>query len=209
VDELNTAINDYWTKWQALVATCTNQAFFNDLMPTAIGWKTENLTEFDQRFVALRDLSDQIHLGWINERWVATFHLRGDALAQGITIVKLMQRRPGSTDAIGLDHVDFYVNPAIAPAVEMVSAEPNLKWSEEHNGDCSKWISVWFADTEAKLRSDTVVEVCIQEMEAIDKAVLDGVVPSNDNTSKGGSALGLAANPAAPVPNVAPETDIE
>lgn len=46
----------------------------------------------------------------------------------------------------------------------VLAAEPNLKWTEEKNGEHCKWLSLWFDSAEAKLRSDTVLDVCAAEM---------------------------------------------
>jgi hypothetical protein len=36
-------------------------------------------------------------------------------------------------------------------------SKPDLKWSEEKNGDHCKWLSIWLDGAEAKLRRDTVL----------------------------------------------------
>lgn len=170
-DKINQAIDAYQKKWQALVATRKQVEFFKQLKPTAIGWKTEDFPEFQQQFHELRDACDQIHLGWLNERWLATMHLRQEKLALGVEIVKLMQRRPTSKDAIGLDHVDFLI-PAGMDAKTVLAKEPDLKWSEESNGEFCQWISIWFDGTEAKLRVNTTIDVAIAELQAINQKVV-------------------------------------
>ena len=163
LEELAKAIEAYQAKWQQLIQSRNNKTFFEALKPTAVAWKVEDQADFDTRFKALRDLSDQIHMGWINERWLATLHLRDEALPESIRIVKLMQRRPGSSDPVGLDHLDFLISvPDDAKAV--LSSEQDLKWSEEKNGEHCKWLSIWLAGTEAKLRRDTVLQVCADEL---------------------------------------------
>lgn len=163
VDELNEAIGDYRSKWQVLLDGRQDKVFFGDLRPTSVGWKVVDMADFEARFAELRDHCDQIHFGWINERWLATLHLKNDTLTWGIKVVKLMQRRPGSTDATGLDHVDLLL-PKDVDAKAKLQEEQELRWNEEFNGDHCKWISIWFDGTEAKLRSDTVLQVCADEM---------------------------------------------
>jgi hypothetical protein len=172
IDELTRSMGAYDVKWQALIADRANREFFESLLGTAVGWKAIDQADFDTRFAELRDLSDQVHLGWVNERWLATFHLKDATLPMGITLVKLMQRRPGSNDATGLDHVDFRFKKSDVGLKDILSEEPSLKWDEETNGEHCKWISVWFAGGEAKIRSDTVLDVCAAEMKDLEHKIL-------------------------------------
>jgi len=175
LDELKTAIDAYWGKWQTLVGERSDKPFFEGLRPTSVAWKTTDLADFDQRFTDLRDHTDQIHFGWVNERWLVTLYLKDEAtLPWNIRVIKLMQRRPGSTDAVGLDHVDFWFDPEKFNAKQVVEKETALKWTEEKNGEHCKWISLWFAGTEAKLRSNTVLQVCADEMLEYQTKLMEG-----------------------------------
>ncbi|HSW75081.1 MAG TPA: hypothetical protein VLG16_04410 [Candidatus Saccharimonadales bacterium] len=153
-------VENYMQKWQKLVAGTAAASTFQGYKPTAIGWKVEDLKEFNQMCETLRDQSEQVHYGWVNERWLATFYLR-EPLPNNVRLVKIMQRRPGSQDAVGLDHVDFLV-PSLEDVRQLLQKE-NLKFNDEQNGIC-KWVSIWFDDTEAKLRTKTVLQVCAEEM---------------------------------------------
>lgn len=163
IDELNAALQEYAEKWHKIADNAQDKAFFNSLRPTAVGWKAEDLTDFIARFDELQADCDQVHIGWVNDRWLATMHLKDGTLYDGITLIKLMQRRPESSDATGLDHVDFFLL-ADDDAKAVLGTEPQLTWTEEKNGDICKWISLWFEGTEAKLRSDTVLQVVADEM---------------------------------------------
>lgn len=171
LEEINTAVDVYMAKWKKVTESRRNKAFFEKLRPTAIGWKTDDSSDFQGRFHELRDQCDQIHLGWLNERWLATMHLREEKAALDVTIIKLMQRRPNSKDPIGLDHVDFLI-PQGMDAKTVLAAEPNLKWSEEANGEFCNWISIWFEGTEAKLRTNTTIDVAIAELQDVNKKIL-------------------------------------
>jgi len=168
VEELNKAIEVYMQKWQAFISERQNATFFKDLRPTAIGWKVQDLDEFNRRFEEMRGLSTKLDLTWMNERWISEGCLK-TPLAHNISIIKLMQRRPNSTDAIGLDHIDFY-SPAAAGAEALLDKE-GLKWTHEQNGICT-WTSIWFAGTEAKLRTDTVLTVLADEYKQAEQHVL-------------------------------------
>jgi hypothetical protein len=76
LEELNAEINNYLFHWKQLAASRHNRGFFDTLLPTALGWKTADPAEFDKRFAVLRAHSTQVHLGWVNKRWIATFLLR-------------------------------------------------------------------------------------------------------------------------------------
>ncbi|HSX07643.1 MAG TPA: hypothetical protein VLG11_02010 [Candidatus Saccharimonadales bacterium] len=171
IDELNTALGDYRKKWQALIKTRQNKQFFEGLKPTAIGWKTTDRAEYDRLCAELHDLAGHIVETWMNGRWTAKFHLRDSKLTgfgSDIEIIKIMQRRPGSTDAVGLDHVDFY-SEEVADAEQILQDEPDLKWTNETNDIIAGygWISLWFNGTEAKLKSDTVLDIIRAELQEV------------------------------------------
>ncbi len=170
IDELCHAMEVYHGKWHAFIGERNNKDFFEGLKPTAVAWKVLNRAEFDDRVTSLRELSSQIHFGWVNERWLVTFYLKEECLSGNVRIIKLMERRPGSTDPIGLDHVDFLLPKGDAKPI--LSKEKDIRWTEEKNGDHCEWLSVWFDGTEAKLRSDTVLQVCSDELIDAQKRLL-------------------------------------
>lgn len=156
-DEINSALNEYFGKWSSLVGTRKNRDLFERLKPTAVGWKVGDLAEYDRLLAEWRDACDLIVMDWMNERWIAELHLKDASLNGGIEIIKLMQRRPDSTDKTGLDHVDF-MDMEETNTKTILAEESDLRWTEEKNGIC-EWTSIWFDDTEAKLRIGTVLDV--------------------------------------------------
>lgn len=168
IDDFNLAIKNYQKKWQFLTAGRKNQAFFEALKPTAVCWKTDDLADLDRRVMGLRTHADIVNYAWINGRWVVVAVLR-EPLEWGIRIAKIYQRRPDSTDALGLDHVDFY---ASSIDEDLLAGEPNLKWSHESNSELSQWISLWFDDTEAKLRDNTTLDVIIAEFKQANEQIV-------------------------------------
>ncbi len=162
VDELQQRTQTFLDKWQKFAEARSDSAYFTSLKPTAVGWKCTDRDELMRYFAEVRDLCEQIHFGWVNERWIISAYLKDSTLPAGIKIVKLMERRPGSTDLVGLDHVDFY---SLTDDVKRhMEQETGIKWTEEFNGEHCKWISVWTDAGEAKLRNDTVLKVCAEEM---------------------------------------------
>jgi hypothetical protein len=173
LDKLNEALQDYDQKWQKLIAGRTDHAFFEALKPTAVGWKTTDRAEYDRLLAELHDQADNVAEIWMNGRWVAKLHLKDVRLTNGVEIVKIMQRRPGSTDAVGLDHVDFY-GPEVAQMERILTSEPGLKWSRENNDILAgyDWLSIWFDGTEAKLKHETVLQIVRAELAELDKRIL-------------------------------------
>lgn len=167
IDDFNLSIKDYVAKWQDFISQRSNKPFFEDLKITAACWKADDLADHDRRVNELRDLAEHIHSAWLNGRWLTTIYLR-EPLEQGIKIAKIYQKRPNSSDPSGLDHLDFY-----APQIDetVLSAEPNLKWSHESNNEFCNWISIWFNDTEAKLRTNTTLDTCAAELTHASKEV--------------------------------------
>lgn len=170
IDELRTAITTYKTAWGELVAERANMPFFESLKPTAVAWKTEDLADYDAHMEELRDMCDQMFIAWMNGRWIAKLHLKEELLPWNLRIIKLMQRRPGSTDKVGLDHVDFYTPEGRGKIESVLQAEPDLTWNYEKNN--AEWHSVWFAGGEAKIRDDTICKVCADELLETEKAIL-------------------------------------
>lgn len=171
LEEINTALDIYLAKWQKFAAARKNKALFESLHPAAVGWKVADFGEFQRRLHELCQACDQIHMGVLNDRWIATLHLRDQKLGLGIELIKLMQLRPGSKDALGLDHLDFLL-PAGTDTKSVLTQEQGLKWTDEKNGLC-KWTSIWFDNTEAKLRADTTFDVCAAELTAVSKKIKD------------------------------------
>jgi hypothetical protein len=162
LEELSHDLEEYHQTWHELVATRQDRVFFESLIPTAVAWKVFDRAELDRCVMNIRSQCDQLHFGWVNDRWLVTLHLMSEALPGNIRIIKLMERRPGSSDPVGLDHIDFLVPNGDAKTV--LAKEPNLTWSEESNGNHCKWLSLWLDGTEAKLRTDTVLQVCADEL---------------------------------------------
>lgn len=167
INELTKALETYQKTWRSLVDKRTDKPFFESLKPTAVAWKTEDLVDYDAKMAELRDLCDYIFVVWMNGRWIAKLHLRDKTLPMNLHIIKLMQRRPNSTDAVGLDHVDFYTPEAIEP---ILKEESDLKWNYEKNN--AEWYSVWSDAGEAKLRNDTICKVCADELLELEKEIL-------------------------------------
>ena len=169
IDTINQALAEYFANWKTLA---NEQNDFNAFLPTAAGWKVADESEYQEAYKALRPLCDRIIETWMNGRWIAKMHLKDSSVEGGVTIIKVMQRRPDSDDALGLDHVDFMTNDVKAVETYLQS-QHDVRWSWESNDviEGYDWISIWFCDTEAKIKPDTVVDIIIKELEEVNESI--------------------------------------
>lgn len=171
-DQVNAAIDEYLGKWNELISVRKdpkNKEFFERLKPTSVGWKVTDLAEFDRLLNQWRDACDQVYIQRLNDRWVSTLHLKDTKLHGDIEIIKLMQRRQDRTDVGGLDHLDF-MDMEETNTKAILAEESDLKWTDEKNGLCV-WTSIWFANTEAKLRQGTIIDIAIKELQAVNNTI--------------------------------------
>lgn len=166
IERINGAIDTYQEQWNAMLDGCNDRTFFDSLTPTSLGWKVGDEADYRHACAQLMSKSDQIVETRMNDRLIAKIHLGDVALSGGIEIVKVMQRRPGSKDATGLDHIDFY-HPDMAAAEMALSSEPHLRYSQERNDiiEGYPWLSVWFGNSrEAKIKNYTVLDIVQAEL---------------------------------------------
>ena len=174
IDEINKALEVYEQNWQSLISVRHERQFFASLLPTAVGWKVADRSAYDACLAELHDSADTIIQTWMNGRWIAILHLKDGMLANGVSIVKIMERRPNSVDALGLDHVDFYTA-TMQKAESVLNGEEALQWSRESNDVLTgySWLSVWFDGSEAKLKDDTVLDTIQRELHELSQKIID------------------------------------
>lgn len=174
IEELQTELRAYNARWDTLVGARNEQPFFKAMRPVAVGWKVADPAQYERWRLELHAHSVQIVETWMNGRWIAKCLLRDPALLGGIAIVKIMQRRPASKDAVGLDHVDFYCNEPPADIEMALKAETDLQWTRESNDsiDNYEWLSLWFDGTEAKLKNYTVLDILMAEFAQSNRAII-------------------------------------
>jgi len=184
LDQLNQALEDYFGKWRELIANRKdekNKEFFDRLKPVTVGWKVADLDDYNRVLGELRGASDQIVEKWMNDRWIAYLHLKDAAVSGGIEVVEILQRRPGREDKLGLDFVDFFCTETTNARV-ILQEETDIKWTDEKNGGV-EWVSLWFSDTEAKLKTSTPFDIAQEELREISNKIRGQrfAVGHNDN----------------------------
>ncbi len=173
-EDIQTAAEQYNAKWRAFVAERKDRQFFEELQPVAVGWKVATYDEYKVACDELQTKADLVIHTWMNCRWIAKVHLKDDMLGGGIQIIKIMQRRPESADALGLDHFDFY-SPRADESETVLANEQNVQWTIESNDviENYNWVSIWFGGTEAKLKNYTVLSTISRELIDLEKLIAD------------------------------------
>lgn len=170
IDSINVKLVKYLARWQEFEKSLINAGLDGPLKPTAIGWKVANRKNFDIAHTELMAISEQCHVGTVDNRLIGSYVLK-TPLA-GVPIIKLMQLRPGSQDPTGMDHMDFYVEDLkeAKKALEDINAD----WKEESN-EVHSWLSVRFGKDlkyEAKFVDHLVLGAAIKELQlSIDKII--------------------------------------
>src|SRR5665213_3361239 len=98
--QLDTALAEYHQAWAIYVAEHPS-AVFETAKATTLSLK---LADKASLFKILKDNIaeiEQVHIGTVNERYIASAALFHDFA--GLPILKLLERRPGSDDPLGLD----------------------------------------------------------------------------------------------------------
>jgi hypothetical protein len=107
-------------------------------------------------------LVSQCHIGFVDKRYIASVVFK-EPIYKNIYVLKLMQRRPKSSDPVGLDHIDFMVN-NLGVFEDELKKKQVPKWSHEAN-EVHGWISVWFDGSELKFKDHIVVDVGVKELQ--------------------------------------------
>lgn len=150
--------------WRAYEKDLIKQGLAGPLKAMAVGWKVADLKSFKAVFSDLLDISEQAHVGSVNERFIGSFVLKEPLNSDEISVIKILQRRPGSEDPLGLDHIDFLAEDIAGAKKVLDTAKANY---EEQSNDAHNWLSVRFGEVleyEAKLVDHTVLDVAVKEL---------------------------------------------
>lgn len=160
IDEIQNDIEIYeadWINW--LISKGMDQKSFT---ATAVGWKVADYKAFVDTSNQLLAQSSQVHIADVNDRKIGSFILKDCQLPMGLQVIKLMQRRSGSNDQLGLDHLDFTVNDLASIEVFLKKMNVSYEWQ---SNDLHQWISARIINNqEAKFIDHTVLDVGAKEM---------------------------------------------
>ncbi len=171
-EALSQSLDKYFLKWDEYVARMGLYAVADKMRPVAVGWKVSGRAEYRRVMSVLDNYAAQIHSVAVGKRKFATVVL-SEPLTRNITVIKVIERREGSRDVVGLDHVDFYL-PMIEGIAEMLE-RGEANWRRQGN-DTYKRISVRFGPEslfEAKIIDHTVLNIAADELNYASQKILN------------------------------------
>lgn len=176
-EALSQSLEKYFFKWDEYVSRMGLFGIAEKMRPVAVGWKVGSRDEYRRAMSVLDNFAVQIHSVSVGKRKIATVVLE-KPLTRGIQVIKVIERREGSRDIVGLDHVDFYL-PIIDGIAEMLD-RGEANWRRQGN-DHYKRLSVRFGPEslyEAKIIDHTVLNIAADELNYASQKILN---PSTRN----------------------------
>lgn len=161
---LEAALDEYETAWQNFIKVNNLNEWASAIKTNTISWKVADKATLFENLEQLADLTEQVHIGTVNNRFIASIVLH-EPTWQSVKIIKILERRAGSADSLGLDSIDFLVS----NTEEAFKALQKVKGGEiqKENNDMHAWLSLRFGENEefeAKLVDHTVLAVAIKEL---------------------------------------------
>ncbi len=171
-EALSQSLEKYFFKWDEYVSRMGLYGIAEKMRPVAVGWKVGSRAEYRRAMSVLDNYAVQIHSVTVGKRKIATVVLE-KPLARGIQVIKVIERREGSRDIVGLDHVDFYL-PIVEGVAEMLE-RGEANWRRQGN-DKYKRLSVRFGPEslyEAKIIDHTVLNIAADELNYASQKILN------------------------------------
>lgn len=170
MDEIKTSIKKYFTEWHAWAVQAKEFAF-GELKPVHAAWKVPDEASLGQKITELLPYTNQSHIGTVDNRKIALLVQQDQSLE--VPVIQIMQRRPGTADPLGLDHVAFYC--ADMAALESALKTAPYKWEHQSNPGHA-WISLWFGDSqrEAKFFDHTSLDLGARGLKETSQKIING-----------------------------------
>lgn len=134
---------------------------------TTLGIKVADQDELVSRFGEFFELGDQAHFGPVNEvRTIVTIR-KSKSIKDQVRYVKILQRRPGRNDPLGLEHIDILLKGELdLEFLDKTLREAGVN-SEVESNEVHAWVSIRYKDFEFKLVDHVVWQAALAEMKAV------------------------------------------
>ncbi|MDB5169094.1 MAG: hypothetical protein JWO41_450 [Candidatus Saccharibacteria bacterium] len=165
------ALQRYKIAWRNLVQEYHLEDFEEFAIPTTISWKVADKDHLYEALYNIRKETEQVHIGTVNDRFIASVVLK-QPFEDDLWIIKVLERRVASKDALGLDSIDYLV-PDLEQTYQGLKAA-GLPVVKEHN-DVHAWLSLRFGNNdqfEAKFTDHLVIAVAQKELKLDEDKIL-------------------------------------
>lgn len=165
------ALQRYNLAWKALIKEYNLQDFAGYAKATTVSWKVADKSKLFFSLESLSTHAEQVHIGTVNNRHIASVVLH-EPLEANIWLIKILERRAGSRDALGLDSVDYLVPDLEQTYTGLKTAGAYIV--KEHN-DKHKWLSMRFGtndEFEAKFTDHIVLDVAKKDLNDAEAKIL-------------------------------------
>lgn len=165
------ALQRHKRAWQELMYEYELDDFATYATPTTVSWKVADKGQLYADLGLIAKETEQVHIGTVNERFIASALLH-EPLETTMWIIKILERRPGSIDKLGLDSVDYLVKDIEQTYSGLRQA--GLRAIKESN-DMHSWLSLRFGENEefeAKFTDHLVLQVAQAELKLSEAAII-------------------------------------
>lgn len=158
--------NRYWRRFLAETVGTTRPI---KPQPSALGIKVPTHRALMDTLAIYIEAGDQVHIGPVDGRSIATIRKAKPYAFGTMRHVKILQRRPRSSDRLGLEHMDLLV-PAQVDLVKLGQQYRDIGVAcKIESNDAHTWLSIEYEDPsgkqfEFKLVREEVWAVCVTEM---------------------------------------------
>ena len=159
------ALQRYNIAWRKLLQEYQLEALGDHVVATTVSWKVGDKARLFADLQMIAPYVEQVHVGTVDKRYIASCVLH-EPLEADLWIIKVLERRPGATDPLGLDSVDFITKDP--QKVYETFKAIGLTVAKERNA-VHDWVSVRFGtndEFEAKFTDHLVLDVTIKEMKS-------------------------------------------
>jgi hypothetical protein len=165
----------YKYAWEALIKNYKlDMSVTEKMVPTTISWKVTDKSLLYENLNNNGHLVEQVHVGTVNDRYIASALLHSP-IENTIWILKILERRKGSDDLLGLDSIDYLARDLEEVYKEFTGA--GLQISKEEN-DMHSWLSLRFGEDlqhEAKFVDHLLTNVAVKELKLKESDILSSI----------------------------------
>lgn len=162
MDQIQSALETYFFEWNQWAEQATEYDF-SSVRLMHVGWKVPDESALGSEVSQLLQFADQGHIATIHNRKIVLLVLKQPI--EGVPVMQIIQRRPGGSEAVGLDHVAFYCKD-LKPLLAAL-AQTDYNW-QRLDGPGHQWVSLRFGDgdaREAKFFDRTSLDIAASELE--------------------------------------------